>query len=107
MKNNFIAFLTYVPFFLLSSILLHWIMVAYQIQAYPVYGESDPKEFYGAWHSGNVSSVYFVLPAVAVVFLALWKFTSATQKFVFFFPIVLIGLAAVTDFWGIYNWWMN
>jgi hypothetical protein len=107
MKNNFVAFLTYVPFLITSSILLHWIAVAYQIQAYPTFGESTPTEFFGAWHEGNVISVFFVLPAVAMVFLALWKYTSSTQKFVFSIPILLLGLAALTDFWDIYTWWMG
>lgn len=107
MKNSLIAFLSYVPFLILSSILLHWILVAYQIQDYPMYGNSTPLDAYGAWHQGNVTAAYYVLPVATVIFLALWKLTSSTQKFVFFTPIVLLGVAAVTNFWEIFTWWMN
>lgn len=105
MKNNFVAFLTYVPFLILASVFLHWILVAYQIQDYPMYGNSTPVDYYAAWHQGNVSGVYYVLPAVSLVFVALWKASSSTQKVVFFIPIIILAVAAVTNFWEIFTWW--
>lgn len=105
MKKNLIAFLSYVPFLLFSSILLHWIAVAYEIQAYPMYDNSTPLDFYAAWHQGNTMALYYGLPVAAVVFLALWKASSTTQKVVFFAPVLLLGGAALTDFWGIFTWW--
>lgn len=105
MKNNLIAFLSYVPFLLFSSILLHWIVVAYQIQAYPMYDNSTPTDHYAVWHQANTLALYYGLPVLSVVFLVLWKASSTTQKVVFFAPILLLGGAALTDFWGIFTWW--
>jgi hypothetical protein len=107
MKNNLVAFLSYVPFLLFSSILLHWIAVAYQIQAYPMYENSTPIDHYAAWHQANTLALYYGLAAATVVFLALWKASSTTQKVVFFVPIVVLGAAALTDFWGMFTWWMG
>ena len=107
MKNNAIAFLSYVPFLILASVLLHWIAVAYQIQNYPIYDNSTPLDYYATWHQSNVGVVYYVLPLVGVVFFALWKATSVTQKVVFFLPVLGLFLAVLTDFWGIFTWWIG
>lgn len=107
MKKNTLAFLTYVPFLILSSILLHWIAVAYQIQNYPLYQNSAPLDYYGTWHQGNVAAIYYGLPIVGLFFMALWKTSSTTQKMVFFIPIVILALAALTNFWGIFTWWIG